>query len=204
MAVSVGTNVAGPLSFAGCRFNNYAAAILASIDKGSVFAISPIALNDITAVPSPNARAGTRGIMADSHPNKTVKYMGDVTQASSQTIPAGTSESLPIYSAARDSWISMVEVLVGQTIPQDNVDFVQFTLRNGGNGQILGTAKSTMGGLLFSEGTAVSVNGPVEFSGAAAYLPQGAQLLLEVSHGGQGVTIVDPTFIVHSVPYGVA
>jgi len=203
MAVSVGTNVAGPLSFTGCSFNNYAAAILASIDKGSVFARSPIALNDITAVPSPNARPGTRGIMADSHPDKTVKYVGDVTQVSSQIIPAGTSASLPIYSAARDSWISMVEILVGQTIPLDNVDFVQFTLRNGGNGQVLATANSTTDGLLFTEGSAVSVNGPVEFSGAAAYLAQGAQLLIEVSHGGQGATVVDPTFIVHSVPYGV-
>jgi hypothetical protein len=204
MAVQVGPQVNGPISVGGCTFNNYAAAIYGTADKGSVLALSPIQLTNIAASPSPNAPSDTRGVLPDANPDKTVQYFGDLSPCSLETVAPGTPVTAPIYSAARDSWISMVEITVGQTIPQDDNNWVQFAIRNGGNGQVLAAASTKTNGLPLTAGTPVSINGAVQFSGSTAYLPKGAQLIVEISHGGQGAPVVDPTFMVHSVPYGIA
>lgn len=203
MAVMVGPQVSGPVRLDRCTLNNFAAAIYAAVDKGSVLARSPITLENITANPSPNAPATTRGVMADYHPDKTVDYVGNKDRASIGTIPAGTDVSTPILSAARNTWVSKVQVVVGQSIPQSDLDHIRFTVRNAVTGKVLGSATTATNGLALTAGVPVSISGDVQFSGEAPILPKGGQLLLEVSHAGRGVTLVEPTFIVHHVPFGV-
>lgn len=204
MALSVGPNVSGPISFAGCTFSDYAAGIYGSVDTGSVLAQSPVNLTDITASPSPNAPTDTRGVMGDNAPDKTIQYSGDVAHSSLASIQAGTAVNSPIYSAQRDTWISRVEITVGETIAQDDANYVQFTIRNGSNGDVLASTTSATKGLAFNAGIPTSINGAIQFTGEAAYLPKDAQLLVEISHGGQGADVMDPTFAVHCVPYGAA
>lgn len=203
MAVSVGSQVSGPVSVNDCTLSNYAAAIYSSMDKGSVLARSPINLTGITAVPSPTAPSDTRGVLPDACPDKTVQYTGDSSQISIPSVDAGSDLSVAIYSNARDSWISRVEVAVDQAIAASQTDFVRFTVRNGGNGNVLGTA-TTSSGFLSLAGAPASINGDIQFSGLAAYLPKSSELILEIVHGGQGATLLNPVVVVHSVPYGIS
>jgi hypothetical protein len=203
MGVNIGANASGPLTIANCSLKNFAAAPLAGYDEGSVLAQSRIQLTNITAIPSPAAPAGTRGVLADANPDKTIEYSGDLSPCSIGTIPAGTPATSPIYSAVRDTWISKVEIRVDQPIAANDADFVTFMLRNGGTGEILATL-STTNGFSIPAGTACFMSGSLQFSGAAACLVKGANLLLEISHAGQGAPVVNPTFTVHCVPFGAA
>jgi len=203
MAVNVGPNARGPLTIGNCSFHNFAAAPLAAYDKGSVLAQSPISLVNITAIPSPDASADTRGVLADANPDKTVEYSGEIVTCSIDAIPAGTPVTSPIYSAARDTWISKVDIRVDQPITVDDTDFVTFTLRNGATGEALASVATT-NGFSLPAGTACSMSGDLQFSGPCAYLIKGAQLVMEISHGGQGAAVVNPTFAVHCVPFGTA
>lgn len=204
MGARIGPQVGGPIAFNHCTFKNYSAAIVSSVDKGSVLANSPVNMTDITAIPSPNAPPDTRGVMPDAHQDKTVEYVGEVANQPLSTVPAGASVNSRIHTAPRDTWISKVEIVVGETIPQDDIDFVRFTLRNGSNGKILAQASTTKNGLLLSAGQRVSINGADQFSGDAAALAGGAQLIVEITHEGAGAAVVDPVFVIHSVPYGQA
>ena len=203
MGVNVGANASGPLTIANCSLKNFAAAPLAGYDEGSVLAQSPIQLTNITATASPGAPAGTRGVLADANPDKTIEYSGDLSPCSIGTIPAGTPVTSPIYSAVRDTWISKVEIRVDQPIAADVADFVTFTLRNGGTGEVLASV-STGNGFSLPAGAVCSMGGTVQFSGPAACLMKGAELVMEISHGGQGAAVVNPSFTVHCVPFGVA
>jgi hypothetical protein len=200
--VVIGREITGPIALSRCTFKNYAAGIYSSVDKGSVLAYSQVSLRDIVATPSPSAPSDTRGVMPDAHPDKTVEYSGEVATTTHPTIAAGETIAASIHSPPRDSWISKIEIIVGQTVAQSDVDFVRFTFRNGANGQQLAEVTSSSSGLSFPAGTPVSVNGNIQFTGDGASLPKGAQLLLEVTHHGSGAEVVDPVFVVHSVPYG--
>jgi hypothetical protein len=201
MAVWLGSNIEGPVSFNNCTFDNYAAAIYSYLDKGSVLARSPVSLSGIAAKPSPSAPSDTRGVMPDGTPDKTIAYLGDVSTVSLPTVPAATAATSPIYTSSRDTWVSKVEVAVAQPIPASATNFVRFTLRNAATGAALASA-STSTGALGQAGISMSINGDVQLSGAAACIPKGAQLLVEISQGGSGTAVVDPTFTVHCVPFG--
>lgn len=203
MAVNLGSNVEGPIRFERCEFKNYAAAIVAAWDKGSVLAKSPVTLMDITATPSPSAPADTRGVMADAKPDKTTDYSGELTRTPLSSLAAGSDASSSIYTSARDTWISKVEVALAEPIPASDADFVRFTLRNAADGTVLASA-TTSNGSFAQAGASVSLNGDINFTGAAACVPKGSQLVVEISHGGSGAAVVDPTFTVHSVPFGLA
>lgn len=203
MAVSIGSNIEGPVSFNNCTFDNFAAAIFSYMDKGSVLARSPVALTGIDAKPSPSAPPDTRGVMPDGNPDKTIAYLGDVSAVSLATVQAATAATSPIYTSARDTWISKVEVAVASPIPASNTDFVRFTLRNAATRAVLASA-TTSTGSLGQAGASMSINGDVLLSGAAACIPKGAQLLVEISQSGAGAPVVNPKFTVHCVPFGTA
>jgi hypothetical protein len=203
MAVEVGADLEGPIDFSTCTFGNYAAAIYGSADKGSVMALSPVTLTDITAKPSPNAPPDTRGVMPDAQPDKTVAYVGDQDATSVPAIAAGTDVASPVFTSVRKTWISKVEISARQAIPASNTDFVRFTLRNASNGEILGSATTT-NGFLAQADTAYSVNGDIQFSGAAASIPKDSELLLEITQAGAGAAVPDLAVTVHSVPFGLS
>ena len=204
MAVSLGKEVAGPITLDRCSFTNYAAAIFSWIDKGSVVAYSPIILRDLTAVPSPNAPANTRGVMPDAHRNKQIPYIGEVMRCAVPTVTAGSPATFPILRAGRDSWISRVEVMAVESITPDDGNFIRITLRNGATGAILASASTSSDGLNIQSGVASSINGSEQMSGEPPCLPKDGELLVEISHEGRGATLTEPTFVVHFVPYGVS
>ncbi|MGN6155375.1 MAG: hypothetical protein ACTHN4_06540 [Sphingomicrobium sp.] len=203
MAVALGPNLEGPVTFSRCTFENFAAAVFASTDKGSVMARSPVTLSDITAIPASSSPPDTRGVMPDAKPDKTIDYRGDSAAVAVPSVAPGESAAWPLYTSNRDTWISKVEVSVEQAIPASNTNFVRFTLRNSSNGAVLATA-TTSSGLLAQAGVPVSLNGDIQFSGAAASIPKGAQLAVEISQGGAGASVTNPTFTVHCVPFGAA
>jgi len=202
MAAFVGPNVEGPINLSGCTLANYAASIMSAKDKGSVLALSPILLKDITALPSASAPQDTRGILADSHPAKTVEYRGDISKLSLTSVPGGASIAQPIYSALRDAWISKVEITVAEEVVQNDVNFVRFVLRNSGTGEVIGSANTATGGLQLRSDTPTSINGAAQFSGHPPCLSKGAQLVLEISSSGSGAFLADPIVTIHAVPYG--
>lgn len=202
-AAALGSNLEGPVTFNRCTFDRYAAAIYGSVDKGSVLARSTVTLKDITAIPSPSAPADTRGVMPDANADKMIDYLGDIEQVSLASVMPGTTVTSPIYTSARDTWVSMVEVAVAQSIPASGTNFVRFILRNAASGVALGSV-TTANGLFEQAGVSISINGDIKFTGASACIPKGTQLVVEVSQVGSGAEVVDPTFTVHCVPFGVA
>jgi hypothetical protein len=132
-----------------------------------------------------------------------IDYLGDIEQVSLASVMPGTTVTSPIYTSARDTWVSMVEVAVAQPIPASDTSFVRFTLRNAASGQALGSV-TTASGLFEQAGVSISINGDIKFTGASACIPKGTQLVVEVSQVGSGAEVVDPTFTVHCVPFGVA
>jgi hypothetical protein len=58
-AVYVGPNVDGPIHIRNSRFNGFAASILASYDREAIRALSPISVQNVVALPSRLAPAGT-------------------------------------------------------------------------------------------------------------------------------------------------
>jgi hypothetical protein len=203
MAVALGANIEGPITFNDCTFDNYAAAILSFVDKGSVLARSPVTLTGITATPSPSAPPDTRGVMPDGNPDKTVDYDGDMTQVALPSLGAGAAETSAIFTSARDTWISDVQLTVAQPIPASGTNYVRFTLRNAATGAVLASLTSSNGSL-GRAATPVSMNGNIKFTGPAACIPKGAQLLAEISQVGSGAAVINPTFTVHNVPFGSA
>jgi hypothetical protein len=202
-AVGIGGQVKGPIALNGCTLANFAASVAASYDQGSVFAGSPVSLTNLVAIPAPSAPTGTRGVMSDAKPDKTIPYFGDQARTALPSLAPGGSASSVLFTSVRDTWISEVEVAISQPIPASSTDFVRFTLRNAASGAVLGSA-TTSTGLLAQPGTPASLNGAVKFSGAAASIPKGAQLLVEISQAGSGAAVADPTFTVHCVPFGIA
>jgi hypothetical protein len=118
-------------------------------------------------------------------------------------IAAGTDVASPVFTSVRNTWISKVEISARQAIPASNTNFVRFTLRNASNGEILGSATTT-NGFLAQADTAYSVNGDIQFSGAAASIPKDSELLLEITQAGAGAAVPDLAVTVHSVPFGLS
>jgi hypothetical protein len=202
MAVFLGSNLEGPISFSHCDFKNYAASVVAPTDKGSVLALSPVTLTNITATPSPSAPPDTRGVVSDALPDRTVAILGDIVQAVGPSVRAGAAATFPVYTAVRDTWISEVEITVAEPVPASQKNFARITLRNSLTG-VLGAA-ATSDGLLKQAGVPVSLNGSLKFVGRAACIAKGSQLLVEISQHGSGVGIKSPRFTVHCVPFGAA
>ena len=201
-AVAIGPNLAGPIAFVRCSFTNYAAAPLASVDKGSVVAHSPVRLTDIVAVPSPGGPADVRGVLPDAHPNKQIPYHGDVSRCPVANVEAGRPINYPIYVADRDAWVSKVELMTSNNVKQSDSDFVRVSLRNSANGLLLATAATRVNGIVLQEQVTAAINGAQQMSGVASYLPRGAELRVEISHQGGGAALIEPTFLIHFVPYG--
>lgn len=58
-AVYVGPNVTGPIQIQDSRFDGFAASVLGSKDRQAILAMSPVAVRNVVALPSPLAPAGT-------------------------------------------------------------------------------------------------------------------------------------------------
>lgn len=190
------------------NYNNTSAA--PSSDAGTIYTGSPVRLKgDLIAVPSTNASATVRGVMPDGQADKTMIVANKVEQVKVPTwvaTPAGVVVATPLFVADRDLWISKIELLTSTAPGQNDTNYWEMYLRNGGTGNFLvGINNKVTGGANILADTLYSLGGSNAFSGANSILPKGAYLRLEMrNYGTTGSSLVNPLFRIHYVPYGAA
>ena len=207
-AIQIQQNIAGPIKLSGARLRNYANGATAATDKASINALSKVWVNDLEAVPSASAPAGTRGVMGDAQADKTIEIVGQKSSpACFPTVPAGNVSQGIIFTAPADCWIRRVEIVCSAAVTQSDTNYTTITVanRNTTNNIVSVNTKLT-GGIAVPAYTPTPLNGATQLSGADAYLPKGACLSWANSNGGggSGAALTNPTFVVHYVPYGAA
>lgn len=191
--VVIGERIAGPVVLTNCVMRQVAMNPRSSIG-GGVYALSPVRIRQADIQVHRLYPVGSENL-------KRVHYDAETVRRHIGSVAAGVSLDLILWVPDKDCYVWKIELVNEDGIPQSNVDYSIFEIRNTRANQLLATtATNASGGAAFVAQSRTSMS-TTSLVGNAAYFDRSDRLRLKKINIGEGVATSGMYAVLHYVPF---